>query len=108
MRTSRLTGEQLPHVWTYAYTVNQNFGRNAANVSMAAVKEPASIIYASEGIYQETRPYWWPRGHYQLEPRHNEGVNNAFADGHAKWLRIEEAEQIERWYFDGGVWQWPS
>ncbi len=107
-RTSLLTGETLPDVWANAYTMNQNFGRTTSIRGMADVEEPAGTILFSEGTFRETRPFWWTYndGHYFLDARHNQGMNNAFADGHAKWLRDDETERLEYWYFDGGVWDW--
>ena len=85
--------------------MNQNFGRLTNTVAMADVKQPATTIMFSEGTFQETRPFWWP-DHYVLSARHNEGMNNGFADGHAKWLRGDETERFDYWYFEGGVWSY--
>ena len=105
-RTSRLTGEQMPTIAYGHYTMNQNFGYRASVISLATLQEPAGIIYASEGQNDCTRPYWWPRGYYFLLMRHNDGCNNSFADGHAKWLGENEVKRLEYWYFTGGLYSW--
>ena len=107
-RVTRITRETVPHVWIDAYAMNQNFGYRRDPVSMAQVKEPASIIVLSESEYYATRPAWFNRTPptYPLMPRHNGGLNNAFADGHAKWLSYEEARKLEYWYFQGGTYPW--
>ena len=108
LRTSRLTGELVPHVWGDAYSINQNFGYRRNPIGLATVQEPAQVIYATEATYATTRPYWWPRGSYLLRPVHNGGLNCAFADGHAKWLGESEAQKLEYWYFEGGTYDWGS
>ncbi|HCA45939.1 MAG TPA: hypothetical protein DEP45_00910, partial [Armatimonadetes bacterium] len=45
-------------------------------------------------------------GYYFLAPVHNNGLNAAFADGHAKWLGEQEAKKLEYWYFTGGRYAW--
>ena len=104
--TSQLTGETLPNCTSNAYTMNQCFGWRQGGPSVGKIKEPASIITISEGIYLTTRPFWWTYGpgHYFLAPRHNSGINNAFADGHAKWMSEDETKKLEYWYFEGGVY----
>ena len=108
--TGRLSGTTLPNAAYGGYTGNQCFGyswTSSGGVAMAALENPAEVIYASEGIYWCTRPYWWP-ANYALDSRHNDGVNNAFADGHAKWLNIQEARKLNYWYFTGGQYTSPN
>jgi prepilin-type N-terminal cleavage/methylation domain-containing protein/prepilin-type processing-associated H-X9-DG protein len=114
--TSLKTGETIPRVIYYAYTINQNFGYRGSNwttgaplgtyaVSTAAVERPAEIIFATEGDLYTTIPFWWSygSGYYFLDIRHNEGANAAFADGHAKWLSEDAVKDPDRWYFPGGI-----
>lgn len=100
--TGRLSGQTLINARVGGYTGNQVFGYSSDGISMAALQNASEIIYASEGIYWCTRPYWWP-ANYALEDRHNGGVNNTFADGHAKWLQLTEARKLDYWYFTGGA-----
>ncbi|MEN6301902.1 MAG: H-X9-DG-CTERM domain-containing protein [Armatimonadia bacterium] len=97
----------IPNAASGGYTGNQCFGYASGGVAMSSLQTPAETIYASEGIYWCTRPYWWP-ANYRLDPRHNDGVNNAFADGHAKWLGIQEARKLTYWYFTGGAFTSPN
>ncbi|MCE5239343.1 DUF1559 domain-containing protein [bacterium] len=105
--TGRLSGQVIPNAAYGGYTGNQCFGYASDGIAMAALQTPAEIIYASEGIYWCTRPYWWP-ANYALDPRHNNGVNCAFADGHAKWLQVTEARKLTYWYFTGGAFTSPN
>jgi prepilin-type N-terminal cleavage/methylation domain-containing protein/prepilin-type processing-associated H-X9-DG protein len=85
--------------WSRSYAVNcdmaQALGRN-----MSQIVAPAEILYLGEGWSSDwailKRP--WGRGTYAApqpdtectgpDIRHNEGINLAFVDGHAKWLKI--------------------
>lgn len=107
--TSRLTGERIPSVLANAYGMNQNFGyRFTSGISMAQLEAPAQIILITECTNFTTRPYWWTygTGYYLLRVPHNGGLNNSFADGHAKWLGEDEAKKLEYWYFTGGAFPW--
>jgi len=99
--TGRLSGTTIINAINGGYTANQCFGYNTGGVAMAALERPAEIIYLSEGVYWCTRPHWW-EANYRLDPRHNDGANNAFADGHAKWLGTTEVKKRAYWYFSGG------
>lgn len=106
--TSRLTGEQIPSVLAGAYGMNQNFGYRATGISVSKVEAPAQIILITECTNYTTRPFWWTygTGYYFLRVAHNGGLNNSFADGHAKWLGQDEAKKLEYWYFSGGAYPW--
>ena len=106
--TSLLTGESIPNVISNAYAINQNFGYRSGPIAMANVEQPAQIIFATESSYYATRPFWWTygTGYYLLAPAHNDGLNAAFVDGHAKWLGEQEAKKLEYWYFAGGTYAW--
>jgi len=114
--TSLLTGETIPRVIYYAYTINQNFGYRGANwttgaplgtyaVNASSLEEPANIIYVTEGDYYTTIPFWWRygTGYYFVSIRHNDGSNACFADGHAKWLNEQTLKDPDLWYFPAGI-----
>jgi prepilin-type N-terminal cleavage/methylation domain-containing protein/prepilin-type processing-associated H-X9-DG protein len=83
------------------YGYGRAFGGGGV-VSMAAYQRPADTIAISEtepgpspwnnlplGGNITSILYWNPNARAVLTPRHNEGANCAFLDGHAKWLKIK-------------------
>ncbi len=95
-------------------------------INEAQVEEPASRIVVTEG----SLGYWWMRNvlgysdgsakglcwrffpqtteqrmhdmYYNEEAGiHNGGINNAFADGHAKWLQLDQAINPDLWFPTG-------
>lgn len=66
-------------------------------VSMSDIKRPAETIWFTDCDYYVVYPtfylYTYPtntvygqQGYARLQLRHNDGVNVAFVDGHAKWM----------------------
>jgi len=65
----------------------QNTGPSLANVAY-----PAECIMITDSTYYVVTGRYttggWPRGSYNnTDPRHNEGCNIGFCDGHGKWLK---------------------
>ena len=69
-------------------------------VTEAQVKQPAATIMIGDcriesadniwyGNFEIGYPNLWPDGKYPggLMPRHNDGFNIGFVDGHAKWAK---------------------
>ncbi len=96
-----------PSLSSYVYTgtVNATTGmgygmfRDISGVAMATMKTPAELVAVADSGYllppiYSGQPYYlcdWD-GNPQVdnapppEPRHNEGANFSFCDGHQKWL----------------------
>ena len=86
------------------------YGYNDAlyGVALGQITDASGIIAVSDCTYYSM---WWvsPKdvsvtppnqgvGNYQPpDPRHNEGGNCGFMDGHAKWLKLNEATKISYW-----------
>lgn len=63
--------------------------------SFPEVKEPARLALAGDGTnswswaYPVGSKYNWPAHPRRSDPRHNEGANFLFCDGHVKWFKPE-------------------
>jgi prepilin-type N-terminal cleavage/methylation domain-containing protein/prepilin-type processing-associated H-X9-DG protein len=91
------------HGWPgwYNATQNQGYGYNiylAGGPALAELQTPSmTLMCADSGKLPNGNPYylgcwqaWWAGTAINgtaPEPRHNEGANIAFCDGHAKWRR---------------------
>ncbi len=72
-------------------------------ISMADIKKPAETIWFTDCDYYVVYPTYYlhtyptstaygQNGFARLQLRHNDGVNVAFVDGHAKWLNRQAIE----------------
>ena len=73
------------HVGTTQYTL-------LSVVADAKIEDPSQTISVldSKGYYRVTGQLDGLYNEQAPSPRHNEGANCAFADGHAKWLKTDE------------------
>jgi prepilin-type processing-associated H-X9-DG protein len=91
------------------YAINCTFG-TSGGVKMAAVRQPASVLYLCEA--NNTGAGWWRgflgaqgaciQGSYYRET-HNGGNNFAYADGHVKWLQGPRAFAPTKAQFDANL-----
>ncbi len=82
------------------YSRNLDFGSNPAapGPAMAMIKEPAAIVYLTDGANNYCRlpcpgttvTCGWTNYAWAWN-RHNDGANYVFADGHAKWGNVNGA-----------------
>ncbi len=114
---ARPPGLPNPLICSYAFNavghdVNQNYIGNMGDRKLATIQEPSETIILCDSKTSEiytggSRNYtiMGPNGVTDLGTnpsvvrvaiRHNDGFNNAFCDGHAKWLRHSEP----------GMWTW--
>ncbi|MGE5531422.1 MAG: prepilin-type N-terminal cleavage/methylation domain-containing protein [Bacteroidota bacterium] len=102
--------------WAISYIPNYNMHRpmdyaGVVGISMSAVVRPAEIITLAENADGSTGnlmpgcQYAWGCDGYVASAgynnwarlsmaRHNDGANYAFADGHAKWMKPGEAQNM--------------
>jgi prepilin-type processing-associated H-X9-DG protein len=88
----------------------------AGGVSLGAIAEPSATVLLADARASKERSYCGPDGKYLLppsqpiadcwgrpDPRHTEGVNVQWIDGHMKWMRpsqfYESQSPVDR-YFD--------
>jgi prepilin-type N-terminal cleavage/methylation domain-containing protein/prepilin-type processing-associated H-X9-DG protein len=88
------------------YTYNQFIGQSGG-AAMAQVGSPASCVIVTEGNNNYCRLYNDPTASKAGMPpamRHNEGFNNAYCDGHAKWHKgfpnSAATAADEGWHFE--------
>lgn len=94
------------HCGLNAYGLNhvlcgQNFGPTLADVHYPA----ECILIADATYYVVTCRYTgaFPRGSYNLtDPRHSEGCNVAFVDGHGKWMKKTAFQDVPRHWEPAG------
>ncbi|MFQ6098729.1 MAG: DUF1559 domain-containing protein [Armatimonadota bacterium] len=91
-------------LWPRSYNINCHVTRTGRR--LAQIQSPARIMVIGEGWGSWAilkRP--WGRGSYgspqpdsecgtRPDMRHNEGMNIAFADGHAKWMRFSTNRSV--------------
>ncbi|MFO7947122.1 MAG: prepilin-type N-terminal cleavage/methylation domain-containing protein [Armatimonadota bacterium] len=96
------TDVDLSYGWNYRWVT---FG-----TSLSAFEKPAETVLVADGTRRfldgthgsEGRPgldNYWPA------PRHNDGANFGFADGHAKWAKADKNWKAARWDDDGLLWR---
>ncbi|NCP32535.1 MAG: hypothetical protein COY42_23850 [Armatimonadetes bacterium CG_4_10_14_0_8_um_filter_66_14] len=52
------------------------------------------------GIYRHKPPNCWKTSQAYISPRHNDGANFAFLDGHAKWIRDADKKCDYWWQYN--------
>ncbi len=81
--------------WRQSYNFNTNVfgylpGTTASPISMSYIQYPAETPLLLDGKNRNQiwgHPWWTPSAvPTYCDPRHNEGANLCYADGHAKWL----------------------
>ncbi|MFP4249572.1 MAG: prepilin-type N-terminal cleavage/methylation domain-containing protein [Armatimonadota bacterium] len=93
----------------YAYNYYGNGAQN--NMKLARITRPAEAVVVLDHVYYISNP-WRGDGDPFNEPsdppienigtpRHNEGANIGFADGHAKWMTPNN-------YLVRDMWNWDS
>jgi prepilin-type N-terminal cleavage/methylation domain-containing protein/prepilin-type processing-associated H-X9-DG protein len=93
----------------YGYFNGDKSSLVAGNIKLAAIQEPSSTIMIGEADNCNRcgpRTANWPAGGggvsvdldmgSYLDPRHNDGINFSFFDGHAKWSKYGGTPA--RWY----------
>ncbi len=75
-------------IYTGQYTTGGSYGMNilAAGDAVGAVNFPAETIVFAEATGGDSYNLDGDAG--EIAGRHNEGLNNAFLDGHAKWMQL--------------------
>ncbi|MFP3903696.1 MAG: DUF1559 domain-containing protein [Armatimonadota bacterium] len=91
--------------WTHPFNYGMN--RRISNAQLAAITYPAETVAVVDSWahpeYGSSGGKGWDVCEYYpgvssigyLDPRHNEGVNMAFCDGHAKWARSPDPETMD-------------
>lgn len=103
--------------WPSHFRFDYGYNEHIANASLAELIRPAETLtladatanpdYGTHGGYS-----WRIRDAYRgpdistgyIHPRHNEGANLGFADGHAKWARVSHWETMSA----GQAWNIPG
>jgi prepilin-type processing-associated H-X9-DG protein len=77
------------------------FNADFSSLELMKVTEPWNWVAIAEGSSADTesdagysQPMGWQGLILQVEPRHLEGANYAFVDGHVKWFSREKMGQI--------------
>jgi len=78
--------------WTGQYTGSTSYGLNVYNhygLSLSSFQAPAENMVFAEATGGDSYNLDGDliSGVSELHGRHNEGLNNTFADGHAKWMK---------------------
>ncbi len=90
---------ELGALFNYSYNYYSNSGQN--NMKLAQIARPSEALVILDGSYYISNP--WRNDGSAIDndgvPRHNEGANLGFADGHAKWM-------LPTNYLDVRLWDW--
>jgi prepilin-type N-terminal cleavage/methylation domain-containing protein/prepilin-type processing-associated H-X9-DG protein len=81
-KTATYRDNQTTYFWNFNC---QERGRGSRTETLAA-RALASVPYPAE------QPMWWDIPYWASDSVHQNGVNAAFLDGHAKWARIDDTE----------------
>jgi prepilin-type N-terminal cleavage/methylation domain-containing protein/prepilin-type processing-associated H-X9-DG protein len=87
-------GTRWPAGWSYAISIALGCHDSRPLPALATIARPANVCLITDskmGCWYRPPPTD-PRYPYgvSVTPRHNEGMNGAFADGHGKWIRGEK------------------
>ncbi|HHX38400.1 MAG TPA: DUF1559 domain-containing protein [Armatimonadetes bacterium] len=95
--------------FNWRHMIKDTFSSPTSGVRMATVQRPADILIAVDvhtadlasgkenstgGIFANcpkcVQPSWWNRYNHGISGRHFDGAVIAFADGHVKWMRLDQ------------------
>ncbi|MFO8082540.1 MAG: DUF1559 domain-containing protein [Armatimonadota bacterium] len=90
---------------SYGYNRGLCHNNSRPPITLAEVTYPAETAMIADTAYAPSPPrdasamnyVFYSRLYYRtfIDARHNEGANMAYADGHAKWIRVPSWEQMD-------------
>ena len=87
-------------LYHYSWNYYANGGQNS--MALAQIQRPSEALVILDGNYYISNP-WRDDGSSidnDGDPRHNDGGNIGFADGHAKWMTPSNYLNVRLWDWD--------
>ena len=91
---------QLGSTFNYSWNYYSNGGQN--NMALAQIQRPSEALVILDGDYYISNPWRGDGGSIDNEgvPRHNDGANIGWADGHGKWMKPTNYVDVRYWDWD--------